>query len=133
MESRQKGEKFRILEQAVPPPDANAPNRPLLLAMGLLLGIALAVAYGLVAEALDESFHTPRRLHERLGLPVLAAIPIVEMPGDIAAQRARAMRLATLAGATAVFVFVVSAAGYWWQSSRSAAAGKPAAAEAQAG
>jgi polysaccharide chain length determinant protein (PEP-CTERM system associated) len=133
MESRQKGEKFRVLEQAVPPPDPSSPNRPLLLAVGLLLGTALAAAFALVAEALDESFHTPRRLQDRFGIPVLAAIPAVVLPSDVAAQRARWMRRIAFAGAATVAVVVVSAAGYWWQGSRSAAAGKAEATEAQAG
>jgi polysaccharide chain length determinant protein (PEP-CTERM system associated) len=123
MESRQKGEKFRILEPAVPPPDPSAPNRPLLLALGLLLGIAFAVAYGLGAEALDDSFHSPRRLQERLGLPVLATVSPVVLPGDLAARRARARRQLAVAVAATAVVLVVSAAGYWWQTSRSAATG----------
>jgi succinoglycan biosynthesis transport protein ExoP len=134
MESRQKGEKFRVLEQAVPPPDPESPNRPLLLALGLVLGIALAVAYGLGAEALDDSFHTPRRLQEKIGLPVLAAIPPVVMPSDLAAAHSRKIRRFLLAGVATAAVFVVSAAGYWWQGMRSAAAGNAeTAAEAQAG
>jgi hypothetical protein len=134
MESRQKGEKFRILEPAVPPTEASSPNRPLLLALGLLLGVAFAVAYGLGAEALDDSFHSPRRLQERLGLPVLATVPPVILPGDLAARRARVRRQVAFAGAAAAVVLVVSAAGYWWQTSRSAATGgAEARAEAQAG
>jgi polysaccharide chain length determinant protein (PEP-CTERM system associated) len=134
MESRQKGEKFRVLEQAVPPPDPSTPNRPLLLALGLMLGVALAAAFGLAAEALDTSFHTPRRLQDRLGLPVLAAIPPVLLPGDVAARRARLVRRFAIAGGATLVVLVVSAAGYWGQGTRSAAAGKPeAAAGAQAG
>jgi polysaccharide chain length determinant protein (PEP-CTERM system associated) len=133
MESSQKGEKFRVLEQAVPPPDASSPNRPLLLALGLMLGIALAAAYALAAEALDDSFHTPRRLQDTLGLPVLAAIPTVVLPSDLAAHRSRTIRRFALAGVASVLVLVVSAAGYWWQGTRSAAAGKAEAVEAPAG
>jgi succinoglycan biosynthesis transport protein ExoP len=133
MESSQKGEKFRVLEQAVPPPEASSPNRPLLLALGLMLGLALAAAYGLGAEALDGSFHTPRRLQDTLGLPVLAAIPSVVLPGDLAAQRSRAIRRFAFAGAATAVVLVVSAAGYWWQGTRSAAAGNAEAVEAPAG
>lgn len=118
MESRQKGEKFRVLEQAVPPPDAAAPNRPLLLALGLLLGLALAGAYGLSAEALDVSFHAPRRLQERFGIPVLAAIPEVVFPTDLAARRSRLVRSVALAGVATVAVLAVSYGGYRWQGSR---------------
>ncbi len=125
MESRQKGEKFRVLEQAVPPPDASAPNRPLLLALGLLLGLALAGAYGLAAEALDPSFHAPRKLQERFGIPVLAAIPSVLLASDLAARRSRRIRSAIFASVATVGVLAASAAGYWWQGMRGAATGAP--------
>lgn len=131
METRQKGEKFRVLEQAVSPPEPSSPNRPLILSIGLLLGLALAAAYGLGAEAMDASFHTPRRLQERLGLPVLAAIPSVVLPGDIAARRGRLFRGLALASVATVAVVVVSAAGYWWQSVRNTDSGE-ATAEAEA-
>jgi uncharacterized protein involved in exopolysaccharide biosynthesis len=134
METRQKGEKFRVLEQAVAPPDPTSPNRPLVLSIGVLLGLALAAAYAIGLEAVDTSFHTPRRLQERLGVPVLAAIPPVVLPADVAAQRSRWVKRAALAGAAAVVVLVVSAAGYWWQSVRGAPRGdQRSAAEAQAG
>ena len=38
MERRQKGEQFRVLESAVPPPDPTSPNRIMILAMGMMLG-----------------------------------------------------------------------------------------------
>ena len=125
MESRQKGEKFRVLEQAVPPQEASAPNRPLLLALGLLLGLALAGAYGLAAEALDPSFHTPRKLQERFGIPVLAAIPSLMLGSDLAARRTRRIRSAIFASAATLAILAVSAAGYWWQSLRDAGTGAP--------
>jgi uncharacterized protein involved in exopolysaccharide biosynthesis len=134
METRQKGEKFRVLEQAVSPPDPASPNRPLVLSIGLLLGLALAAGYGIAMEAVDSSFHTPRKLQERLGLPVLAAIPSVVLPSDHAAHRVRFMKRAALAAAATAAVLVVSAAGYWWQSVRNAPRGdQSTAAEAQAG
>ena len=134
METRQKGEKFRVLEQAVSPPEPASPNRALILSIGLLLGLAFGVGYGIAMEAIDTSFHTPRRLQDRLGIPVLAAIPPVFLPSDIAAHRSRLVRRVALAGATAAVVVVVSAAGYWWQSVRGAPRGDQAtAAEAQAG
>jgi polysaccharide chain length determinant protein (PEP-CTERM system associated) len=131
MESRQKGEKFRVLEAAVPPPDPAAPNRPLLLALGALLGLALAGAYGLASEALDSSFHVPRRLQERFGIPVLAAIPEVVLPADLAARRARLVRSAALASAATIAVIAISAAGYLWQASRAGRAGPAQTAQPQ--
>jgi polysaccharide chain length determinant protein (PEP-CTERM system associated) len=131
METRQKGEKFRVLEQAVMPPEPASPNRPLIVSIGLLLGLALAAAYGISAEATDTSFHTPRRLQERLGLPVLAAIPSVVLPADLAARRRALVRQVALAGVATVLVIAASGAGYYWQSIRNAPAAE--AEEAPAG
>jgi len=132
METRQKGEKFRVLEQAVTPPESASPNRPLILSIGLLLGLALAAAYGIGTEAADTSFHSPRRLQERLGLPVLAAIPSVVLPSDIAARRRGLIRQLAIAAVATVFAIVASGAGYWWQSVRNAP-GAEAQQEAPAG
>ncbi|HEU4429914.1 MAG TPA: GNVR domain-containing protein [Myxococcota bacterium] len=132
MESRQKGEKFRVLEQAVAPPEPTSPNRPLIIAVGVLIGLVLAAAYGIATEALDTSFHSPRTLQERLGLPVLAAIPSVVLPSDIAARRRTLVRQIALAGVATVVVIVASGAGYYWQSIRNAPGGE-AAQEAPAG
>ena len=118
METRQKGEKFRVLEQAVAPTDPASPNRPLILTIGLLFGLALAAAYGIGLEAVDASFHTPRALQERLELPVLAAIPAVLLPTDERARRMRWVRQLALAGVATIAVIALSAAGYWWQSVR---------------
>jgi polysaccharide chain length determinant protein (PEP-CTERM system associated) len=120
MESRQKGERFQVLEAAVPPPEATSPNRLLILGVGLLLGLALAGGYALAAESLDRSFHEPRQLQERFRLPVLAAIPPVVLASDERALRMRRLRGAVLAVGVTVLVLGISAAGYWWQNGREA-------------
>ena len=70
MELGQKGEQFRILEEAVPPLEPSAPNRPLILALGLFLGLAAGggiamLAFGSLASEASGRAQLPRGREER--------------------------------------------------------------------
>src|SRR5690606_5567877 len=57
MERRQKGEQFRVLEPAFPPSAPESPNRPLIVMVGLLLGLFLGGGVAILLEATNTSFH----------------------------------------------------------------------------
>jgi hypothetical protein len=84
-----------------------------ILVLGLVLGILAGSGLGLLAEVTDLSFHDPRSLQSRLGIPVLAALPPVMLESDRALTRARRVR--TVFGAVVVtgVVLVGSLAGNW--------------------
>lgn len=113
MESRQKGEKFRLLERAFPPPDATSPNRPLIVALSLFLGLALGGGLAVLAEAADRSFRSGRVLQPAVGLPVLASIPRIVLESDRVAMRRRRLRQAVAAAAFVLVVLAGSVAGNW--------------------
>ena len=113
MERRQKGEKFRVLEAAIPAPDPASPNRPVILVIGAVLGLLAGAGLGLLAEITDLSFHDARSLQSRLGIPVLAAVPPVVLESDRLFARARRVRQAIGAAAVASLVLVASLAGSW--------------------
>ena len=75
VETTGQGERFRMLEAAIPPEGPSAPNRLRLLLMGLLLALAVAGAAVVAAEQMDTSFHTVDDLREFTAVPVLATIP----------------------------------------------------------
>jgi polysaccharide chain length determinant protein (PEP-CTERM system associated) len=75
IETDRQGERFRVLESAIPPEGPSAPNRVRLMIMGLLLAFAAAVAAVLMAEQFDTSFHSVDELREFTGVPVLVSIP----------------------------------------------------------
>ena len=77
MEVDRQGERFRILEPALPPASPVAPNRLRLLFVGLLLAVAAGVTAALIAEQLDPTLHTGESLREFTSVPVLAAIPVI--------------------------------------------------------
>jgi succinoglycan biosynthesis transport protein ExoP len=75
MENDKQGERFRILETALPPSGPMAPNRPRLMMIGLLFAIAAAGVAALIAEQFDATFHSIDDVREFTTVPVLAAIP----------------------------------------------------------
>jgi polysaccharide chain length determinant protein (PEP-CTERM system associated) len=113
MERRQKGEKFRVLEAAIPMAEPASPNRPVILVIGGVLGLLAGAGLGLLAEITDLSFHDARSLQSRLGIPVLAAVPPVVLESDRLFARARRVRKAIGVTAVASLVLVASFAGNW--------------------
>jgi len=75
VETDRQGERFRVLESAIPPEGPSAPNRMRLMIMGFLLALAAAVAAVLAVEQFDTSFHSIDELREFTAVPVLVAIP----------------------------------------------------------
>jgi polysaccharide chain length determinant protein (PEP-CTERM system associated) len=113
MERRQKGEQFRILESAFPPPEPFSPNRLAIIVIGLLLGIALGAAVALLLEAIDSSFHGVRQLQTAVRFPVLASIPGIVLESDRVAMRRRRLRNAVAAVAVTAVVLAGAVAGNW--------------------
>jgi uncharacterized protein involved in exopolysaccharide biosynthesis len=75
MEQDRAGERFRVLDAAVPPEGPTAPNRLRLLLMGVLLALAAAVGAVLLREQFDTAFHTVDEVREYTAVPVLVSIP----------------------------------------------------------
>jgi polysaccharide chain length determinant protein (PEP-CTERM system associated) len=90
----QKGEKFRVVESAVPPTSPVFPNRPLVIMVGTVLGLGLGVFLLAVREMTDQSFHAREDLQQALQLPVLGTIPVIQLPAELARARLRLRRLA---------------------------------------
>ena len=68
VETGRQGERFRILDAAIPPEGPAAPNRLRLLITGFLLALGAATIAVIGAETLDTSFHTVEalRAHTRV-------------------------------------------------------------------
>ena len=103
MEVDRQGERFRILEPALPPASPVAPNRLRLVAVGLLLAIAAGVCAALLAEQFDSTFHTSDALRKFTSVPVLATIPSIPV-----GKTTRALRWA-LAAASVLAVVALAA------------------------
>ena len=106
-----KGERFTIVESAQEPEQPVSPNRPLILIAGIALGLLTGLGLLVLREASDTSFHSVADLQRTLGIPVLAAVPMIDLPAD-RARRMRLLRRFVGAGA-AVLLFATAGAVAW--------------------
>jgi len=110
LEQNQGAEEFRILDPAIPPRSAIAPNRVWLMAIAALAALVAGVIAIVLFEQLDSSFHAPDDLRSFVKAPILATIPRVL---TTAATRRRRMRR-VLATSAAIVVLSLLAAGSWF-------------------
>jgi polysaccharide chain length determinant protein (PEP-CTERM system associated) len=109
LETDRQGERFRVLEGALPPEGPTGPNRLRLILMGLLLALAGAVAVVLAAEQFDASFHGVDEVREFTSVPVLVSIPPI---GPMPLKRRLLTGLATVS-ALAMIVLIAAASAYF--------------------
>jgi capsular exopolysaccharide synthesis family protein len=64
-----------IVDLADPPSSPSSPNLKLNLAAAAVLGIALALVIAFIRDLMDDAIRTPKDLEQKLGVPVLGAIP----------------------------------------------------------
>lgn len=114
LERRQLGEQFRVLESAFEAPEPSSPNRSLIIALGVVFGLAVGAGLGLLLEMLDTSPHDARQLQSQLELPVLATIPQIWLEGDRALLRRKRLRTAIATAGLVAFALVGGAANYLW-------------------
>jgi len=107
METDRAGERFRVLEPALPPEGPAEPNRMRLLILGFLLACGGAVAAVLVREQFDTAFHTVDDIRAFTTVPVLVSIPPI---GPVPPGRRVKLALATVSTLAAIALIAVSAA-----------------------
>ncbi len=104
MENDKQGERFRILETALPPSGPIAPNRVRLMIIGLLFAVAAAGVAALIAEQFDSTFHNVDDIRDFTSVPVLVAIPNIA-PG----HGRRAFKFVLATASLILVVAIVSA------------------------
>ncbi len=114
LERRQLGEQFRVLEQAFIATEASSPNRVVIILVGVLFGLAMGGAAGIVMEAADPTVHDARQLQASLNIPVLAAIPEIWLESDRLRKRRSTFRQSFATAALVVLALVGGAANYVW-------------------
>ncbi len=80
---------FRILDPAIVPNAAIAPNRPMLLFLALMGSVVMAAAAAWIADRMDTSLHTADDIRSFTRVPVLVSIPLIVTAGDRRSQRRR--------------------------------------------
>lgn len=114
LERRQLGEQFRVLERAFIATEASSPNRFVIILVGVLFGLAMGGAAGIVMEAADPTVHDARQLQASLNIPVLATIPEIWLESDRLRKRRSTFRQSFATAALVVLALVGGAANYVW-------------------
>ncbi len=95
IEFSSRGQRISLIEPGTVPNAPSSPNRPLIAAMGVGAGLALAAAYFLLLEVLNRTVRRPAELTRALGIAPLATIPYIETVWHRRVRRS--LRLAALA------------------------------------
>lgn len=105
--SRGQSEMMEVLESPVIPEEPIAPNRPLIIAVGLAIGAAVGIALASFREIKDSSLKNLKDVRAYTKLTVLGSIPLLE--NDFVVRRRR--RIAWLAWAVALLAGILLMAG----------------------
>ncbi len=92
MERKQKGEQFKILDHAQLPQKPISPNVKMLLLLSVASGLAIGGGVLVIKEIINFSvIRRDDQIENRLGLNVLAVIPVLKNSKDIFRQRIKLM------------------------------------------
>ncbi len=89
LESKQKGERFTLVESARLPEKPFKPNRLAILLIGIVLGCGAGVGLASIVEFSDTSFRDSDRLARATGFPVLTEVPVIVTKEDLAKTKVR--------------------------------------------
>jgi polysaccharide chain length determinant protein (PEP-CTERM system associated) len=104
LEKGQMGERFTLIDPARLPEKPVKPNRPVVLLIGLLLGIGAGVGTASLQETTDKSVRCSEDLATNFPFPVLAEIPEIITLQD---ERRRKRRLKIIAGVVILSLVIV--------------------------
>ncbi len=116
VEQRRQGETLEMLDQPGLPETPSAPNRPMIILFGAVIGIAAGVGFAAVREMKDTSLKNLKDVRAYTQLTILGSVPLLE--NDLVVRRRR--RLAWLAWSTSCLLAIVVMAGsvYYYVSNR---------------
>ena len=106
LEKEQMGERFTLIDPARLPEKPVRPNRPVILLLGLLLGICAGVGTASLQESMERSVRRPEDLTKAFPFPVLAEIPEVVTVED-EQRRKKRMKVAVGIAALSLAVLVL--------------------------
>ena len=113
LESEELGERFTPIDKPRLPGEPTSPNRIGILALGIVLSGAFAVAALAIAEASDGRVRSSRDVVEILGIPPIAAIPQIETRSDRRGRFIRTLAHASFAGlvvsTAAIGLYIIAA------------------------
>jgi len=112
LETQSKGERFALVEPPDLPLMPSSPNRPVLLALLIVLVLAAGLGWPQVAESMDEAIHSARAVERVQGAPPIAEIPLIETAQDRKTERN--VRLGVLLIAPVAIAAVLALIHFFW-------------------
>jgi capsular polysaccharide biosynthesis protein len=107
LEKRQQGETLEVLDPASLPQTPTQPKRPIVVAIGVAIGIVMGLFFAGAREAKDTSLKNLKDVRAYTQLTILGSVPLLE--NDLVVRRRK--RLAWLAWSTACLVGIVIMTG----------------------
>ncbi len=104
LESHDAGERFEVIDKAVPPEGPSSPKRGLLMVGGLFMGLLCGLGAAFLVEISDESVRHEREAAQIFGKPVLAGIPKIVSDHERMLHRWHVTGLAAGTATVAVFL-----------------------------
>lgn len=106
IEALSKGERFSVIEQAIPPQRPDSPDRKLIAAGSVAAGLFAGLALIVLLELLNRSIRRPVELTNRLGIQAFGTVPYMRT------ERERLMKRTIIAAVLVLFAGAVPA-GIW--------------------
>lgn len=78
MERRQQGERFRVVDQAIPPDSPISPDRNRIMLFSLLLGLGMGGGLAFLREGTDPAFYSVSEVEKHLNPKMLISLPRVK-------------------------------------------------------
>lgn len=100
LEQDRQSERFEVIEQATVPDKPAEPNRPRIMLLGSLGGIALGIGLLALVELLDRRLYSAGDLERKLQICPIAIIPYLRTPGDLWRRYLRFAVISVVLGST---------------------------------
>ena len=106
IEALSKGQRISVIEQAIAPREPSSPNRPLIAAAGIGLGLLGGIGLIVLIELLKGAVRRPVDITAKLGITPFATLPYMRTAGQIRRRR-------NIIGLGFALVLLAIPAGLW--------------------